>query len=325
MWRTDVINGHLGGGYKWTKPGKYTRYVSLIGAVFQNYDYGWNNTWRGVWQDGYFQFKNYYEFEYNIAYNPETVSNTRTRGGPLMINPPGWQAGFWMCSDSRKPWVFSSGTYGYSRGTRNWDRGVWFEVAWKPTTNMEVSVEPNLWWNKENAQWVDWFEDPLATSTYGRRYVFAQMDQTEFNTTIRLNWTFTPTLSLQFYGQPLISSGDYYNFKELARPESYSFHRYNGSDITLADDEYEIDPDGPAGAAGPIYFDNPDFNYTSLRGSAVLRWEYTPGSVFYLVWTHNKFDYENNGDFRFQRSMKRLWETDADNIFMAKLSYWLSL
>ncbi|UCE19186.1 MAG: carbohydrate binding family 9 domain-containing protein, partial [Gemmatimonadota bacterium] len=46
MWRTDVINGHLGGGYKWTKPGKYTRYVSLIGAVFQNYDYGWNNTWR---------------------------------------------------------------------------------------------------------------------------------------------------------------------------------------------------------------------------------------------------------------------------------------
>ena len=325
MWRTDVINGHIGGGYKWTKPGKYTRYVSLIGAVFQNYDFGWNNTWRGIWQDGYLQFLNYYEFEYNIAYNPETVSNTRTRGGPLMINPPGWQAGFWMCSDTRKPWVFSSGTYGYSRGTDNWDRGVWFEVEWKPTANMKVSIEPNLWWNKENAQWVDWFDDPLATSTYGRRYVFAQMDQTELSASIRLNWTFTPTLSLQFYGQPLISSGDYCNFKELARPESYSFHQYHDDYVTLTEDEYEIDPDGPNGDAEPIYFDNPDFSYTSLRGSAVLRWEYTPGSVFYLVWTHNKFDHENIGDFRFRHSMKRLWDTESDNILMAKLTYWLSL
>ena len=62
-----------------------------------------------------------------------------------------------------------------------------------------------------------------------------------------------------------------------------------------------------------------------MRGSAVLRWEYNPGSVFYLVWTHNKFDYEEIGDFRFNHSMKRLWDAEADNILMAKLSYWLNI
>lgn len=229
-----------------------------------------------------------------------------------------------MSSDSRKPWVFGLGTYGYSRGTDNSNRGVWVEVEWKPRANLSVSVEPNIWWNYEFAQWVGAFDDPLATATYGKRYVFARMNQTEVSASLRLDWTFTPTLSLQFYGQPLISSGDYYSFKELARPRSYDFNQYDERYVTFSDGTYQIDPDGPE-PAEPISFGNPDFNIRSLRGSAVVRWEYTPGSVLYLVWTHNKFDYEDIGDFRFRHSMKRLWDGDSDNIFMAKLTYWLSL
>ena len=70
---------------------------------------------------------------------------------------------------------------------------------------------------------------------------------------------------------------------------------------------------------------NPDFNYISLRGNAVLRWEYMPGSTLYLVWTQSKNDVEQHGDFYFDKSMNRMFDLEPDNIFMMKLSYWLGI
>jgi hypothetical protein len=300
LWRGDVINGHIGGGYKWTKPGKLTRFAQLLGAVFGSYDFDGNMIWSGVWHSGYFELLNYYSFNYWLAYNPETVNNRRTRGGPLTLNPPGWEVGFFVNSDSRKTWVFGLGTFGYSRGARNWDRGIDASIEWKPGANVSVRVSPTLWWNHDFAQYVSVVDDARAAATFGRRYIFAELDQTELSASIRLNWTFTPRLSLQLYAQPLISTGDYDNYKELARVKSYDFNPY----VTGRSD---------------------DFNFKSLRGNAVLRWEYSPGSTLYFVWTQRRSDFENNGDFRFNRSISRLWDADTDNIFLIKASYWWGL
>jgi hypothetical protein len=86
---------------------------------------------------------------------------------------------------------------------------------------------------------------------------------------------------------------------------------------------YEADPDG-SGPAQPITFDNPDFNTKSLRGNAVLRWEYLPGSTLYLVWTQSRSDDEDIGVFQFRHSFQRLWKAHPDNIFMIKMTYWWS-
>jgi len=59
----------------------------------------------------------------------------------------------------------------------------------------------------------------------------------------------------------------------------------------------------------------------SLRGTVVLRWEYRPGSLLYLVWTQNRADYSNAGDFQFRRDMANLLTAPGDNIFMLKFSY----
>jgi hypothetical protein len=300
IWRTDVINGHIGGGYKWTKVGKVTRFVQLLGAVFGSRDFDGNTIWMGVWQSGYFEFLNYYSLNYSFAYNPETVSNSRTRGGPLTLNPPGWEVNFFLNSDSRKAWVFGLGTFGYSRGPKNWDRGFDVSVEWKPSANLSVSAGPTLWWNRNFAQYVTVIPDPQATATFGNRYIFAALKQTELSASIRMNWTFTPRLSLQLYTQPLISSGDYFNYKELARPRSYEFTPY----LTDRSD---------------------DFNFKSLRGNAVLRWEYSPGSTLFFVWTQSRSDYENLGNFRFNRSVGRLSDARPDNIFLVKASYWWGL
>ena len=83
------------------------------------------------------------------------------------------------------------------------------------------------------------------------------------------------------------------------------------------------DPDGN-GPAQPIEIGNPDFNVKSLRGNAVLRWEYLPGSVIYFVWTQTRSEAEEIGDFKFEESMTKMVAAEPDNIFMIKVTYWLN-
>jgi hypothetical protein len=323
IWRTDVINGHFGFGYRWPDPTRFTRSGNLIGAVFQSLDYDGNSIWRGVWTRAYAQLLNYYDAQVFFAYNPQTVNNRRTRGGPLTLNQPGWEIGAFLSSDSRKPLTVGLRSFSYrTENSTNGNVGVDFE--WKPATNASVTLSPSVGWNYEDAQWVEAYDDPLATATFGRRYVFANLDQLTVSSSVRLNWTFTPEMSFQLYAQPLISSGDYYGYKELVRPRSYDFMTYGeGGGSTFDEASLTADPDG-AGPAPALELPNLDFNFTSLRGTAVMRWEYMPGSILYLVWTQQMSDSIEDGRFRLGPSIDQLRAAPMDNIFMIKLTYWLS-
>jgi len=68
---------------------------------------------------------------------------------------------------------------------------------------------------------------------------------------------------------------------------------------------------------------NPDFNLRSVRGNAVFRWEYRPGSTLYLAWTQSRSASESFGDFNFARDRAGLFSTRPDNIFLVKASWWL--
>lgn len=322
--RSDKINAHFGTGYQWTEPTSWTRYAYLLGCAFSNYDFGGNLTWGGLWTGTYLEFHNYYNAEISAATNPETVNPTRTRGGPRTLNKPGWEINFSLNSDNRKPFEFGCGSNGYTIASDDWSRMIWLRTEWKPAANLSFEIQPELMWNKEWLQWVDSFEDETAAHTYNTRYVFAEMYQTELSATIRMNWTFTPKIGLQFFAQPLLSSGDYSNFKELSRPNSTEYRTYPADYICYADETYTIDPDGD-GPAEAFEFDEPDFNFRSLRGNIILRWEYRPGSILYLVWTHDRSDEEYRGRFKFNRSIDRLFSTDSDNIFLIKASYWMSI
>ncbi|HEV8509799.1 MAG TPA: DUF5916 domain-containing protein, partial [Gemmatimonadales bacterium] len=225
--RTGYINMHLGGGHNWTKTGKVFRYAETGAALFRNYDWDGNISWSGAFNFGYVQFLNYYWINWNAAYNPWTVDSRLTRGGPTMLLRPGYQFGIDLGSDSRKTVMLGGGVFTYFRSAIDAERSFYVNVQYRPAANVSLSVGPNLSQRGDPLQYVGTFVDTTggAPNTYNTHYVFGLIKQTELSAAIRMNWTYSPTLSLQLYAQPLISAGRYEYFQELARPRSADFTR----------------------------------------------------------------------------------------------------
>ncbi len=323
--RTDVINSHIGGGYNWAEPDGLFRRKEFGGMLYQSFDYSGNNIGRGFFHFGSVQFMNYYSVNWGFGFGPENMNQRRTRGGPLTLNTKYVGYNMNIGSDDKKEVWFQVMANGNSSSQENY-KEVELSVQYRPAPHVTVSISPSYEIGFNALQYVNVFDDAAATATYGHRYVFGELDQKTFGAGFRLNWTFTPKLSLQFYAQPLISSGSYKNFKELSRPKSdeYLVYGKNNSTISKSESGYTVDADGN-GAGAPMTFSDPNFNFKSLRGNAVLRWEYLPGSALYFVWTQTRSDEEKIGDFQFNHFISRVLDSTPDNIFLVKFSYWFTM
>jgi len=321
QWDGDVINGHVMIGYQGFKKWWLIREWNALLFTQRNYNFGGDliGEQRLIFITN-MKFLNFWEAYLQWSHNPGHWDQERTRGGPLMrLNTFNW-FDWWVSSDRRKPLVLGFG--GYHLVT-DWGRSTHLgsvSLEWKPSSSIYVSLSPRYEHALNSSQWVTNVEDPAMAATYGTRHIFADLDQKTLSCSIRLNWIFTPRLSLQAYIQPFISVGRYAGIKEFARPRSYDFNVYGsgGSSIEIIDGEYRIDP-GDGGA--PFSLSDPDFNFKSLRGTVVLRWEYKPGSTLYLVWTQDRVDTQNPGDFSFRRDLGDMVRATGDNIFMLKFTY----
>ena len=306
MSRADVINGHVGGGYKWTKPTKLRKYHDVVAAIFDSYDFQGNNVWGGLWGGQSTEFSNAYSWNTNVAYNWQTVNNRRTRGGPLTINKPGYEIYNYFDTDGKAKLFYYLEKYAYvtpGSGSYNWY--VAPGVEWKPVSNVVFSVGPLYERNHDDAYYIAAPSDIHVAETFGQGYVFGVLEQHSLSANIRLNWAFTPTLSIQTFIQPLISSGKVSDYKVLARPNSYDFTPY----------DYQFSSTHP----------NRNFDTRSLRGNAIARWEFSPGSTFYLAWTQERLDdQDQDGEFHVGKSYSKMFQTQPKNIFLAKVTYYLT-
>ena len=199
-------------------------------------------------------------------------------------------------------------------------KGFFASVNFQPSDNLSLSLRPRYSTSHSGAQYVTATDVLPYGPTYGERYVFADLEQREFSLDTRVDWTFSPTLTLQLFAQTLISSGDYVQYKQLADAQTYDFLNL---DPTLVDGTQEVDFDGD-GAADYSFTDR-DFNVRSLIGNAVLRWEYRPGSTIFLVWQRAQAGRVRVGDFDLGRDVGALFDVPADDRFIIKVNYWLGL
>lgn len=322
------VNASLGRQY--TQPTRAYRTLTLFGNVEQQWDYDGDVTGHDASAMAQIEFPNYWKAMLFVTRAPGAYSDRLTRGGPLVRQAGARMAQLSLGSDPRQSVSLTS----HPRITRgddgSFDGTVDLGLTWRPASNVSLSVDPVLESSRATDQYVRAVSDPTATAFYGTRYVFAHLDQRIFSMTTRAAVTFTPALSLQLFAQPLIASGHYTQFEEFAAPRQLHKLVY-GQDVGTIQPSgtgsaltYTVDPDGP-GAAAPFTIANPDFNIRSLRGTAVLRWEYRPGSTAYLVWTQTRDANAAFGNFDFGRDRAALFAAHPDNIFLLKISYWLGL
>lgn len=321
--RADRIDANVRLSYSETRPGSVFRSYDGFGSLLVEHNYGGENVSNRIFAGAYAQFLSYWGTNMHLSLSlPGTVDDRLTRGGPAARRPGTASLSMGVSSDSRKALVARFG--GGIEGTDAGGRGVngYVDLLMKPAPNWELSLGPSLSRSHSAAQYLFAAADPLASRTYGARYVFAELDQTVLALETRLNYTFTPRLSLQVFAQPFIAAGEYGPPMEFERPGAFDFLVY-GEDVGEVVDGV-IYPDGVYDGAPSYPAPQPDFNLRSLRGNAVLRWEWRPGSTIYLAWQQQRQGYDPNGDFELGRDVRSVFSAPADDVLLLKVNYWIN-
>lgn len=261
----------------------------------------------------------------SVWYEPERTDDRFTRGGPTALRPAVSRYVAGLRSDPRRMLTASADFTRVADRAGSDARTTDVSVTVRPSTRFNLSVGPRLTHIRQDAQYVTAVVDPAMTATAGTRYIFAALDQKELSLVTRLNVTFTPAISLEMYAQPLTSNGAYGTPKQFQRPSAYEFAEY-GTDlgtVARSGSGYSVDPDGTGSLKA---FSVPDRSFTtrSLRGNAVLRWEYRPGSTFFLVWQQDRLNADLMRDFSMGRAFGEVFTGQANNVLAIKWTYWIN-
>ena len=328
--RADYLFANTNVGKNWTKPTSwYHNFIALAGAqIIRNYEGDRTETNSHVFVEGTTpQFWNFMVFYINT---PSSIDDRQLRGGPAVRSAPSHLVNSYFSTDSRHALVAYTGINYFWDEKGGSNPSINLGVTYRPEPRVSLSFGPSLFRDHNYAQFVTTISDSTATSFYGTRYVMARLDQPVLGLDTRASVTFSPTMTLEVYVQPFFAAGRYHDFEEYASPRTSDLLVYGRDRGTISASQdtdgivnrYTIDPDG-AGPARPFTIDNPDFSQRSLRGNAVFRWEYRPGSVLYVAWTQSRLSDASFGDLNFQRDRSALLATRPDNIFLVKASWWL--
>jgi hypothetical protein len=309
----------------WTTPTKWYRQLLFIGGGQQQYNFEGDLTDRQMQLYGQIQALNYWNINSFWIHRPGIFDDRLTRGGPVVRRPgrDDWFAN--VRTDSRRRIVLNANAQTGCNREGYCNRAAGLQMQFRPSSNVELRVGPS--WNRsENgAQYVQTVTDSFATAFYGHRYVFAGLVDKTLSMETRLNVTFSPALTLELYAQPLIESDAYSGYREFAAPRQLRKLVYGvdvGSDSIGSPGQHWIDPDG-AGPSPRFLISDPSSTFRSLRGNAVLRWEYRPGSTLFVVWTRSGSSSLTRGQIDFGTDAGALFQGPSSNVFLLKVNYWL--
>jgi hypothetical protein len=225
------------------------------------------------------------------------LDDRASRGGPAVLSKSGRSIWCYLQSDDRSALNGGVSSFYFSDERGSWAFNLSPQLSWRPTSFLSLTGGFSIDRQSEDAQWVDNVTDTRD------HYIFGHIRQTTVSLTARVNYTVTPTLTVQIYAQPFVSAGQYDHFKELANGRASNY-----------EDRY----------APYAYAGNPDFNYRSFRSTNVIRWEYKPGSTLYVVWQQGRERSTDVGTFSFNKDFGRMLSIPATNRFLVKLAYWLN-
>jgi hypothetical protein len=267
------------------------------------------------------EFRNQWLLGANLIFHSEAPDTRILRGGPDMIMPGNIMTFGLIGTDrSKKVAATLEGNfekYG-NHSITTW--GVEPIITIRPVNILKISLSANY---SENHNMLQYISDSVYLSE--KRYILGTIDQKTLGLTFRLDLNLTPEFSVQYYGSPFISRGNYSDYKRITDPESKNF------------DERFISLPDPIQSGNTFGFDenndrssdysvqNPNFNFFEFRSNLVAKWEYRLGSFIYFVWSSGRTGNNTDSHASLGDSYKYLGDVFPNNIFLIKLSYWFSL
>lgn len=321
----DMIQQVTWASYRIWEPFSIFRSLNVNFNQWSGWDFGGNYVYSGTNVNMDSQFKNFWAISPGVEWEGTWIDRYSLRGGPAFKIPGRMSLWGFAETDSRKRLSVGAGVV-YAK--RNPDHSEYTRmqanVTYRPLKSLELMIGPRYEFGYDNLQYVT-----TAGETQQQVYVLGHIMQHTVSANIRINFNITPDLTLQYWGQPFVSAGDYDAFKRasetMADVYARRFYLYDAAQIRFDEinDLYSIDEnlDGQE----DFTFSNPDFKVFEFRSNLVLRWEYVPGSTLYVVWSQGRSESEGEGNFRFMDDMSDIFEVKPRNIFLVKLSYRISV
>ena len=308
-------------GYRIFEPFSIFRNMKLNLNQWTEWNFAGESTGPGGNINAHMQFKNYWYFHLGGNFNGQALSTTELRGGPAIKLTGSKNIWLALASNEQKKLTTEIEFMAMKGNIENSKRmtNVSVELGYRPSKSLKITLTPSFTNNEDELQYVTQQEYSNKTD-----YVFARIHQKTFSASLRVNYNITPDLSIQYWGQPFLSSGKYTEFKKIAngRADNYTdrFRHFTGNELAYneAAEQYSILDQ----AGNNLYsFDQPDFNVKEFLSNMVVRWEYRPGSTIYLVWSQNRNKSVQSGNFDIADDMKDLFENKPYNVFLLKASF----
>jgi hypothetical protein len=304
---SDELRQFVSVGYEQHHPGRLFRRWTLEAAQMSDWTFGGERQDAAAQLYASFQLRSHWGGAAWYMRHAGGLSTSVLRGGPAVVWPGRHMGSLSVHSDPRRPLsVRLRGHWEAEDATGGRERSLSASATLRAGERTTLSLRPAASRGTNPWQYVGTQADAGADGA--PRYRVGRLEQTTASLTARLDHAFTPTLSLQLYAQPFLSAGDYSAFRELADPRARAFE----ARFRLLDAD-EVPPSSP------------DFNVRELRGNAVLRWEYRPGSTLFVVWSQGRRHFVPDGRFDAREGMGDLFRTPGTDVLLVKLSYWLGL
>jgi len=325
MRESDVVQQVFWAGYQLWEPFSIFRSMSFNFNQWSGFNFGGENIYKGGNTNVNINFKNFWYFGTGFNRDGQSLSVADLWGGPVLLYPGGWNWWSSINTDYRKKLQFEA-NYSFYSGDRQSQSYLNYSAGftYKPTNALSFSVSPFYSEGKTQTQHVDNVDVGNET-----RYLMASMINKSFGSSVRINLSLSPEISIQYYGQTFIFSGKYNEFKNITSPRAKEakdrFHIYTPTEISYNETENTYSVDENADGKSEFSFDNPNFNFFQFRSNLVMRWEYMPGSSIYLVWSQGRTGDDQTGNFHFSRNMDDLFAIHPQNIFLLKVSFRISV
>ncbi len=279
--------------YKEDVPSRIARNYTIGLLLHERNNFDGANILRQVQLSSTTLFTNYWNLTAQLAVDGGRFDDRETRGNGLYRKPFSSTAQIALETDERDPVTLDLTVSGARDDKRKRQIGSGVEAHIRMLSWMDWEIETDFTLVRNQEAWVE-----NVAAAGGTASIFADRSTDQHNLTVRGTLTFARDLTLQVYSQLFLAKGHYEGWRQL------------------------VGTSGFLPFAGQV---PPDFNEKTLNVNVVLRWEYSPGSTLFLVWSQARTG--GNGVYAspLLDDLGDAFSIPPSNVLLLKMNYWWSI